>query len=495
MPIKSEPKKRNRVRPDNAMIMSRRTAMESYASKYINILQDPDEVLSRAGLNVATAFKEIETDGHMTSVMGKRAAAVKALEWDIIRGKASSAAHKLAVKQFGEDRINITTLIDEIMQKNPWGMAPIEVKWTEDDGAWLISEFSGKPARWFRFDEENKIRFISLKNPIDGEIIPDYKLLVARNNPTHDNPYGEKLLSKSYWPVTWKRNGFKWWNIFIEKFAIPGLIAKLPPSASEDDYDEVLDMLDRWVQDNTTVLPNTIQVDTLEAKNKTASADIFQAMCRYMDSEVSKVWLGETLTTEVGDVGSYAAAKVHQGVADERRDADKHEIERVINQAIKWLVTLNFGDVPAPKFVMSSPLIVAKEQAEIDAILSRELGVKFNADYIAEEYGKDPAHFVMVEKPEPVEPPPGQENPFAFAEAKDQAILGRAIDVITDTKLQAQAAKAMKPIIDIIEHSESYAEALDAMLAAYKDMTLEKAETVLRNAYFVSQSWGRLNAR
>lgn len=484
------------------LLISRRTAMESISHKYLNILEDPDDVLSRAGLSLATAFDEIQTDGHLSAVMGSRRAAVHSLEWDIVRNKASAQVHKHVLEQFDPDRVDIIDLVNQILEKNPWGFSPIETKWMADGSRWWISEFVGRPSRWFKFDDENRLRFISMKEPVNGEEIPEYKILLARNNPTYDNPYGEKLFSKSYWPITFKRNGFKWWNIYIEKFAIPSLIGKYPPATSETDAEEFHDMLDDLVADNVSTFPNTLEIDTLEAKGKTASADIFEQLCKYMDAEVSKVWLGETLTTEIGPTGSYAASKTHEGVKNERRDADKHEIERIINQAIEWVVKLNFGDVPSPKFVMSDPLVVTKEQAEIDAILSRELGVKFNEDYIAEEYGKNKDHFVIVEKQEP-DPLPGQDPnalpqakdmPFALAEARDQAALEKAFSLISDAKLGAQAAQAMKPIIDIIEKSETYSDALDAVLAAHKDMSLSKAETALRRAYFVSQVWGRANA-
>ena len=43
-----------------------------------------------------------------------------------------------------------------------------------------------------------------------------------------------------------------------------------------------------------------------------------------MNSEISKAVLGQTLTTEIGSTGSYAAANTHMAVRQDIIDADKN---------------------------------------------------------------------------------------------------------------------------------------------------------------------------
>jgi phage gp29-like protein len=488
--IKEDKPKRG---PGRRWLVTRRTAIDATHTP-IGTLTDGDEVLRLAGLHPRHAFDEIVTDDHLTAVKNSRLAAVNSLEWDIVRDKASARVHKAVLKQFeqsaGNRRIDMQNLFRETMEKNDWGYAPIKLDWKLEEGRWWIQSFTGLPSWWFKFNDANEIRFMSVDAPTDGEEAPKYRLIVARNNPTYENPYGEKLLSKSYWPVTWKRNVIKWWNIFVEKFSIPALVGRVPNRADQADIDKVLDMLDQMVADTVMVLEEDTKFETLEPSGKRASADLFLRIIQYMDSALSKIWLGETLTTELQDKGAYAASKTHEGVKNERRDTDKHEIEYVVNTAIRWFVDINFGDVPAPEFIMSEPFEHDKTKAEIDSILAEKLGVKFNKAYIAAEYGKDEDHFEIVE-PKPKDE--GGEG-FEFSSADEKAI-DAAFKNLDDKELQKQAVQILQPVIDLIEKSGTYGDALDSLLKVAPKMNLTGAQKAIERAISISEAWGRVNAQ
>lgn len=467
-------------------MVSRRVAMDATYTP-IGVMTDPDEVLRLAGLSVRHAFDEIMTDDHLTAVMNSRLAAVNSLEWDIVRDKAAARTHKAVLEQF--EQLDMQNLFRNIMEKNPWGYAPLRVDWQLDNGRWMIEKIMALPSWWFKFNDSNEVRFMSINNQIEGEEPPPYRLLLARNNPTYQNPYGEKLLSKSYWPITWKRNAIKWWNVFCEKFSIPALMGTLPANADEDDFDKMLDQLDQMVQDTVMVLREGDKIETLEPPGKQASADIFKSLIQYMDSAVSKIWLGETLTTELQDKGSYAASKTHEGVKNERRDTDVHEIENIVNTAIRWFVEINFGKTLCPKFIMSEPFEHDKTKAEIDAILADKMGFRPNKDYIAAEYGKDEKHFELEEPKKDTEPP----MPFQFS-TPDEKAMNAAFKDLSDKNMQAQAVQLLQPIIELIEKSDNYSDALDNLLRAAPKMKLTEAEKFLRRAIFVSETWGRVNA-
>jgi Protein of unknown function (DUF935) len=69
-----------------------------------------------------------------------------------------------------------------------------------------------------------------------------------------------------------------------------------------------------------------------------------------MDSEMSKTVLGETLTTEIGSRGSYAAANTHNEVRKELTKADADLLSDTLNRTlIKWDVQLNLPDAKPPR--------------------------------------------------------------------------------------------------------------------------------------------------
>ena len=53
--------------------------------------------------------------------------------------------------------------------------------------------------------------------------------------------------------------------------------------------------------------------------------------------------LGQTLTTEIGSTGSYAASNTHMQVRQDIVDSDKKLVEGVINQLIQWIYEINFA--------------------------------------------------------------------------------------------------------------------------------------------------------
>lgn len=468
-------------RKNKQLIATRRTAME-LASVFMGILPDPDEVLRMAGLSLTDAYKEILTDDHLTAVMGSRMAGVKQMTWAIERGKASARVHKHVLKNFEED-INVPHLIEQIMKKNGWGMSPISVEWEAREARWWVKDLVDKPARWFKFDSDhNEIRFISTAQPIFGEEIPKYSLLYPRNNPDYDNPYGERLLSKCYWPITFKRNGLKWWNVFVEKYALNPLFAKHRPGAKQAEIDKIMDQLDNMVQDSIMAIPDDVEVESLDVKGKSASAQIYLALCRYMDNGVSKIWLGETLTTDVQDKGAFAAVKAHQGVKDERTNDDKNDIEKEINILTGWMTELNFGDVPAPVFKMSKPKELHKDKAERDKNLAT-MGWKPKKEYFVDEYGMNPDHF-EVGKPQE------DEEGFSFA-VQEQKQLDKALEGLTDEELQKQMEETLKPVFKLINNSKGYSEALKNLTKIYPKMNTERFEKFFTNEVFVTEAFGR----
>ena len=75
-------------------------------------------------------------------------------------------------------------------------------------------------------------------------MVPKDKFILIQNRPSYANPYGSKLFYKLYWPVTFKRNGLRWWTQFIEKSGqdtIDEFQAEIDKSKSyEDAADRIL---------------------------------------------------------------------------------------------------------------------------------------------------------------------------------------------------------------------------------------------------------------
>lgn len=446
-------------------------------------LPDPDIVLRKQGKDMKV-YRELLCDPHVFACIQSRKAGVLSLEWDICRGEDKDKNAELIEELL--KKLDIYRLISDILDATSFGFQPLEIIWGKVDNLVLPMEVKAKPSEWFCFDDENNLKFRT-KESYFGEELPQMKFLCPQSNACYDNPYGERTLSKVFWAVTFKKGGLKFWVVFTEKYGIPHLIGKHPRGASKEETDELADLLEDMVQDAIAVIPDDSSVEIQEA-NKSSSAEIFEKLIDKMNAEISKAILGQTLTTEIGSSGSYAASNTHMGVRQDIIDADKKLVEKTINQLIQWIYDVNFPNEEAPVFEMFAPEDVDLTLAQRDKILY-DTGVKFTKEYFIKTYGLDDEDFEIREEMLPVQPPQFKE----FKEEENQVLGQEQIEklykFISDEKLNTQAQLLLKPIISLVESCDSYEE-LEELLTE-KNLHSKKFEQDLQKALFLCELQGR----
>jgi len=465
-------------------IAVREVAWDSFG--YLNTLPDPDRILEKLHLSAYETFRDVETDDQVTTVMGSRRAAVKGLQWDVLRGDATDKCFETVKEIF--NGLDIDRFIDDCMVACGWGIAAIEPIWDASGDLWYPSALIAKPSRWFVFDTQNRPRFLTRHSPVEGEEVEPYKLLFARHCPSYDNPYGVKLLARSYWPVFFKRNAIKWGAKMIERAAITPLIAKVPPGTSEEEKNKILDTLQLLIQNAVGTMPKDSEIEKIGNENASRSSAIVSSFIDMMDAAISKIWLGQTLTTQMGDVGSYSAAKVHQGVKDERRDEDAKMIESTANQLIKHIVDFNFADSAYPKFKLEKPFSISQERATRDKTLW-DMGVRFTPEYYQTEHGLDSDQFDITE------PQAALFSSFSKPRFSDQEAIDALVEKITGPEMNDMVRPMLAPAMRVIRAAGSYEQAMENLAGAFPEMDGGKIEQALENAIFLSQAWGKLSAK
>lgn len=464
-------------------IATRKRALNFYT--LANILPDPDIVLRKQGKDI-TIYKELLCDSHVFACVQSRKAGVLSLDWDINRGLDKDENAETIEKLL--KKLDVHKLISDILDATSFGFQPLEIMWERDkSGHVMPARIIAKPPEWFCFDDDNNLKFRTKENYY-GELVPDKKFLLVQNNPTYNNPYGERTLSRVFWNVTFKKGGMKFWVVFTEKYGMPHLIGKHPRGATKAETDSLADMLEEMVQDAIAVIPDDSSVEIKEA-SKSSSAEIYEKLIDKMNSEISKAILGQTLTTEVGATGSYAAANTHMQVRQDIIDSDKKLVESAINQLITWIYELNFPNSEVPVFELYAPEDVDLTLAQRDKILS-ETGVKFTKEYFIKAYGLEEEDFEIKEDIYPINP-----NFKEFKEQEEEtAPLGQQqledlFKFLAENELTAQAQKMISPLISLLESCESYEEAYE--LLTDKNLKSKKFEESLQKALFLSELQGR----
>lgn len=460
-------------------------------------LPNPDPVLKALGLDIRV-YRDLRSDAHIGGCIRRRKAAVKALEWGVDRDQAKSRVSK-NVEAIVKD-LPLGQLIGEILDAVLYGYQPVEIVWGKVGGYVVPVEVVCKPPEWFCFDAENQLRLRTRDNALEGELLPERKFLLARQDATYQNPYGFPDLSMCFWPTTFKKGGLKFWVTFTEKFGAPWVIGKHPRGTPDTETDALLAQLEAMVQDAVAVVPEDSKVEIHEAAGKAASADIYEKLLHFCRSEVSIALLGQNQTTEAKT--NFASAKAGIEVTREIRDGDKAIVEDTFNTLIRWICELNFGDGARPVFSLW-------EQEEVDKVLAERdeklvsAGARLTPQYFKRAYAlqdgdldETPLAASLLGKGAP-EPRPTADNNVSFADAAgfpDQEALDDAVASLSAESLDAEMGEMLRPLLDALIGARDEEEALKALAKAYPTMKAPLIEERLAQLIFAAELAGRVSA-
>lgn len=318
----------------------------------LSFLDNPDAVFKKAGLT-DEVFAEILTDPHVISKVIDRRSGLLRQEWEIRAASDSDAdlrARDLAAlaleRMAAHEDFPLENSLGIMAQAPLWGFRGLEVLWASGPDGILPLCLRDIPNRRLKHDGE-AWRLLTKESPSEGIAIPPRKLLIAAHMATSDNPYGEALLSRCYWPWLFKHNGLKWWVTLAEKYGLPWIVAKLGAAADETARRDLLNKLAAMVSDAIAVIPQGAE---LAFHNQSGvSGEVHESLIRLCNAEISKVIVGQTLSTELDqEGGSRAAAETHSGLRAEIVEADGKLVARVMNRLLTWITELNFGESAAP---------------------------------------------------------------------------------------------------------------------------------------------------
>nr|BDD46501.1 hypothetical protein 5 [bacterium] len=476
-------------------IATRKRSVDFYS--ILKTLPDPDPVLRKQGKDIK-AYREFLSDPHVWACVQSRKSGVLSLKWGIDRGKAKSRQANIIENLFNS--LDLNTIISEILDCVFFGFQPLEIMWQKQGNILLPADIKAKPPEWFAFDNENRLMLKTKENPT-GEPLLHRKFLCPQFNPSYQNPYGERVLSRIFWNVTLKKGGLQFWIKFTEKYGMPFLVGKHPRGTSADDTENLASLMENMIQDAIAVIPDDSTIEIQEAV-KTSSCDIYERLIDKMNAEISKAILGQTLTTEIGNTGSYAASNTHMDVRKDITEADKRIVERTLNQLIRWIYEYNFNERNnIPVFSMWEEEDVDLNLAQRDKILF-DSGVKFTKEYLMRTYGfeeKDievPEAGVQTHSGKVGEVSKTEKSEPVFQEFRelpfpDQQAIDKFIDSFSEDELQAQADTILKPIFDLINKADSYEEIYENL--SEKGLRTNEIEKILQKVIFVSETWGQIN--
>lgn len=501
-------------KPETIEIATTKKDIDIFAG-WITRLENPDPVLrSEASGKGLRLYDEVDRDPHAGSVLQTRYLAVVGKEWTILPGlNGLQQGRKIATDQDQEiadfvaevlEACNFDQARHELLQALLYGFYCLEVMWKIDAGAVAVDRFFGKHPRRFIFSPERELRLLTLSNMIEGEILPPRKFIQFTCGDS-DNPYGKGLGQKLWWPVWFKKNGIKFWLIFLDKFGGPTAVGKYPPGTGDADQQKLLDAINLIHTETGVTIPENMAIDLLEAAR--AGQVSYQDMCEYMDKAMSKAVLGQTATTE-GTPGKLGNEQTQGEVRQDIIEADADLLDTCLNNSIvRWIVDFNFpGIMDYPKietFAGAKPDL--QERSAIDKTLVVDIGLPVGIKYFYETYGipepEEGEELVSPNKMPGIMPgTPGGIIPSAgFAEPTPRARQANAVPEKMAVQLGDEAGNSMDGMIDkvkdLVMRSENLEAVRDGVYTLFKSADLSTLGEVMQQALVLADLAGRFEVK
>jgi phage gp29-like protein len=212
------------------------------------------------------------------------------------------------------------------------------------------------------------------------------------------------------------------------------------------------------------------------------------------NAEISKAVLGQTLTTEIGKNGSYAAAQAHNVVREDLATADRQRICAAFDRLAAVWTLYNFGtDIAPPKFQFVKDEDLQAERADRDTKLYAT-GWRPTKSYIMRQYEMQDDDFTLAENDSKDFSHKDAERHFAKntctcgCKNKKAGLFGK-IAALFASKDEKQTAKDNKLMHEFEElFLKKGQEELDAQIEAYANAlgtvdNYEDARAALMSAY------------
>jgi phage gp29-like protein len=274
------------------------------------------------------------------------------------------------------------------------------------DGTVGLAFLGEKPMEWFEPKSDGRLIYYpnnGQSSPYGLEVDQMFKFFVTKCRPTYQNPYGEALLSRLYWPWFFRNSGWKFWGKFLERFGSPLLVGK---------SDSPVKMVSALLAAHSNAVIGVGRDDAVESVG-VAAGNAGQAFDLYETAvvrRVQKIVLGQTLTSGTdGGSGNRALGQVHNDVRSDKRDSDIKMVTFTMQRVVDALTTLNGW--PHHEVVFADETGLEADRATRDKTLYDQ-GVRFTTDYYKDNYALRDEDFEVTEH-DPLAPPPGASDPDA----------------------------------------------------------------------------------
>jgi len=335
-------------------------------------------------------FMEMEEkDLHLASVLQTRQLAVSGLSWNII--PVTEDKRDVDIADFVKTELKaipkFRNILLDLLTAIGYGFSVSEIIWKQEGNKIGIENIERIRQRKFTFANSFEPRLMTAANTTTGEELEPNKFIVHVPHSKSGLTNRGGLLRLCAFFYMLKSFSLKDWSIFSEVFGMPTRLGKYPQGISDEDLNVLKDAIELLGTDASAIVPDSAIIELIERKS--TNTDIYKSFQEYADKKMSIAVLGQTLTTEIGDKGSYAASKTHDRVRGDLLVSDALLLaEDLKMQLIAPLVRFNYGEgIPIPAFMFDYETKPdTYKEADKDIKIFKGLGLPVAQNYLYEKY-------------------------------------------------------------------------------------------------------------
>lgn len=457
-----------------------------------------------------------ERDPHYGSVLQTRKLAVLGLDRQLTwsKGQQDEPRAEEILEACAEliEAPAFEDLIEGSLDAVAKGYSATEILWDTSGNAWRPRAYAHRDPRWFCFDRETG-RELRLRDAgaLDGVPLPPFKFAVHLAGRKTGLPSRGGLARLVAFSFVCKLYGLKDWMAYAEIFGIPLRLGRYDGSATPADVEVLKRAVFGLGSDAAAVIPKSMEIEFPTAGSGVGGAELFERLVKFIDSQVSKAVLGQTMTTDDG--GSRAQAMVHDEVRTDLLKADARGVGKCVTRDLLTpFVAFNFGvGAPVPHLNL-----VVEEPEDIESLstaLERLVPLGLRVDQ-AEIRGKlkltEPSADAEVLRPQPAAASPqlpaltaDRRRPslarsgLTQAEGRREAV-ETALDEIQLGELDGWARTfdvEAQAVIELVRTSSSFDDVLTGLERMAGDLEAPAAARSLARAMFQAAALARPRER
>jgi phage gp29-like protein len=188
--------------------------------------------------------------------------------------------------------------------------------------------------------------------------------------------------------VIYKRNDMADWAQFCEIFGMP-IREYTYDETDENSRERALADADAQGSLSTFIHGKDTTMNLVDTQTKSTASDLYQRLSDTCNAEISKMILGNTLTTDSGSGGTQALGKVHSKEESKKTKSDRKFILEYLNYHLTDTFQALGLNTKGGKFIFRDPKDIDLTAKMNIIVQARSINVPISDDYIYEEFGID----------------------------------------------------------------------------------------------------------